>query len=1193
MVDANNHPTTVRYDALGRTDRVWYADRLTSLSPSLQFSYRVVEGQPVAVGTTRLGNNNGNLRDTGYTLYDGLLRPRQTQEPGPDGGRLLTDTFHDERGLVSRTFGTYYTTGAPSSTLFLPDDADSVETQTRHTYDGVGRDIRTQVLGGNSDGAKVLATTETTHFGDRVTVVPPDGATVTTSLSDARGRLTELRQHHGRNAASEYDTTSYTYTPTDQIAGVTTPSGATWEYRYDQQGQRTASIDPDTGTTTSTYSDRGELVTTTNARGITLHRSYDGLGRQTELREENAEGRLRAQWEYDTAQRGKGQLSRATRWEDGEAYVNEVVAYDPRYRAVRSRTIIPGAEGALAGTYETRQDYSPAGLVRGVSYPAAGGLPAHGVSYTYENGTLRPIRAFEQGGLTATTAYSHTGKPLQFAMHRDAADTVWATNTYEWGTQRLQTTRVDRRDQPGVDRRETYSYDGAGNVLSIADTSRTGADVQCFTYDHLRRLTGAWAQSRTGCATDGGAADIGGPSPYHHAYTYDEAGNRTTETLHEQDITRTYSYDEDQPHTLTEVVQEAPGVRSLEEYGYDESGNTVSRQVGGKTQTLEWNPEGRVASVEDADGTTVEYLYDADGSRLIGRTGTETTLYLGHTEVTVANGGTTPTAERYLPMGGGHTAVIDSDGTTSFVMADHHGTGNLAIDAESLETTHRRTLPFGAYRDDVPEEQWPGTRTFVGGTDDVSTGLYNIGAREYDAAIGRFISADPVMDLTDPQQIHGYAYANNNPLAYSDPTGLFLNGVINRVHRIVQTIIKKVIKHASSAMRTAKHKVAPPRRPVISRFSSKPRPIQRSSTQQRTATRASYSSGGGISQASTNTSCPNSRLCMSWLGPAIEESTKRTLNWIGKGGRKAEEIAAAAAGIDDAITCANDPGLTSACGWTLAGIFPAGRILDLMGSAVPGVARLSKACSSFVPGTHVLMANGTTKAIEDVRVGDEVLATDPETGETSARTVTAELTSHGDKLLVTVSVLDGNGNPQQLIATDNHPLWLPAIQQWIDAAELEPGTQLYANDGTLVDVTAVTTNTTATTVHNLTIEGIHTYYVLVGEIPVLVHNSTCGPDLSINEGQFGKKWGKHAQDYNLNPGDASSRKWFRDRIAEVRTSPDEVRQGPWNPTRGGGEGYFFYRQGDDLLVTKSDGQFVTMFPMESPNKWFQQATPNP
>ncbi|NJQ04887.1 hypothetical protein [Streptomyces lonarensis] len=55
-----------------------------------------------------------------------------------------------------------------------------------------------------------------------------------------------------------------------------------------------------------------------------------------------------------------------------------------------------------------------------------------------------------------------------------------------------------------------------------------------------------------------------------------------------------------------------------------------------------------------------------------------------------------------------------------------------------------------------------------------------------------------------------------------------------------------------------------------------------------------------------------------------------------------------------------------------------------------------------------------------------------------------------------------NGGSPQLIATDNHPLWLPAAQQWIDAVDLEPGTQLYPDDGTLVDVTAVTASAIAT-----------------------------------------------------------------------------------------------------------------------------------
>ncbi|WP_245572625.1 RHS repeat-associated core domain-containing protein [Actinokineospora enzanensis] len=57
---------------------------------------------------------------------------------------------------------------------------------------------------------------------------------------------------------------------------------------------------------------------------------------------------------------------------------------------------------------------------------------------------------------------------------------------------------------------------------------------------------------------------------------------------------------------------------------------------------------------------------------------------------------------------------------------------------------------------------WPDDKGFVGGTKD-DTGLTNLGARQYDPATGRFTSVDPVLDTDDPQQMNGYAYANNSP----------------------------------------------------------------------------------------------------------------------------------------------------------------------------------------------------------------------------------------------------------------------------------------------------------------------------------------------------------------------------------------------------------------------------------------------
>ncbi|WP_338109910.1 RHS repeat-associated core domain-containing protein, partial [Promicromonospora iranensis] len=60
-----------------------------------------------------------------------------------------------------------------------------------------------------------------------------------------------------------------------------------------------------------------------------------------------------------------------------------------------------------------------------------------------------------------------------------------------------------------------------------------------------------------------------------------------------------------------------------------------------------------------------------------------------------------------------------------------------------------------------------------------SSGLTAVGARLYDAVLGAFISVDPVMDLADPQQWNAYVYANNNPMTFSDPTGLLLGPLID------------------------------------------------------------------------------------------------------------------------------------------------------------------------------------------------------------------------------------------------------------------------------------------------------------------------------------------------------------------------------------------------------------------------------
>ncbi|MFE2534958.1 RHS repeat-associated core domain-containing protein [Streptomyces sp. NPDC059371] len=102
---------------------------------------------------------------------------------------------------------------------------------------------------------------------------------------------------------------------------------------------------------------------------------------------------------------------------------------------------------------------------------------------------------------------------------------------------------------------------------------------------------------------------------------------------------------------------------------------------------------------------------------------------------------------------------------------DHHGTASMTVDATTQAVTRRYTKPFGETRGTTPST-WPDDKGFLGKPADADTGLTHIGAREYDPASGRFLSADPILAPSDHESLNGYSYANNTPVTLSDPTGL-------------------------------------------------------------------------------------------------------------------------------------------------------------------------------------------------------------------------------------------------------------------------------------------------------------------------------------------------------------------------------------------------------------------------------------
>ncbi|WP_438296359.1 RHS repeat-associated core domain-containing protein [Streptomyces sp. HUAS TT7] len=291
-------------------------------------------------------------------------------------------------------------------------------------------------------------------------------------------------------------------------------------------------------------------------------------------------------------------------------------------------------------------------------------------------------------------------------------------------------------------------------------------------------------------------------------------GNRTSKVAHDitgdstKDITQTYAYNAPgtaQPHAVQKITTTG-GQSGEAAFSYDASGNTTQRKLPEipAGQSLEWSEQGNLVAA-NTEGNTTSYLYDAGGDQFIQRGPQGVTLDLGGEQFTWD-----PTAKklrgtRYYSHGGDDVAVRTAldDGTTpvSYLIDDHHGTTLTQIDAAGLGVTRRTLDEFGNSRDNK-SSPWIGNQGFVGGTEDRTTGLTQLGARPYDPVTGRFLSADPILDPTSPQQLNAYQYANSAPATFSDPEGTWWGSgvwkkakkkVAKAVHKATNWVAKKVV----------------------------------------------------------------------------------------------------------------------------------------------------------------------------------------------------------------------------------------------------------------------------------------------------------------------------------------------------------------------------------------------------------------
>ncbi|HET7015871.1 MAG TPA: RHS repeat-associated core domain-containing protein [Streptosporangiaceae bacterium] len=787
-VDPNGRVTTESYDALGRLISVWEPGRDSgSQSPSIQYAYQIRNNAPNTVATSHLTPSGGYL--TTYQLYDGMLRPIQTQAPRADGsaGALITDAFYDSAGAAYQTNSSYLAAITPGTTYFVANEQ-NVPQRGVTTFDGAGRPVQQVAYNLNNSGISVpFATTTTAYGGDRVDLTPPAGGVATSTYTDVYGNTIALRQYHGPtptpNTTGSYDTTTYSYNNKNQLVTVTDPAGNQWKTTYNVMGRVISATDPDSGTRTTTYDDAGDVTSVTDARGVTLNYTYDSIGRKTGEYNGavNAADQL-VGWVYDGLTNSRGQLTKTISYDGANASTMTVNGLTASYQPTSVTYSIPTAETGLNGNYTYLYTYAADGSPATTKIPAAGGLALETLTTGYSAiGQPSSLASSIPASTTLVPSVSYTGygEPGVMTLQTNGGNQVYDAWTYDQSNRRLIEQAVTKQTTPTAVADTHYTYDASGNLLSADDT--VSGDDQCFSYDYADRLTSAWTPASGDCTAAKSAAGLGGPAPYWDDWTFNAAGTRISQVAHDTAngvATTSYTVPAPgaaQPHAITATSTTNSSGPHSATYGYDADGNQTSRPGpnGPANQTLSYNALGQLASVGD-NGTTTTYTYDGTGALLIERDGTGKTLYLPGQELRYTTATGTKTATRYYSFLGQTVAMRTASGVT-WMMANRQNTVNLTINNATQAVAQHWLDPYGNPRS-ATSGTWPAadTRGYVDGTPSAD-GLTTLGARQYDPALGRFTSVDPVRPTAQPQRLDPYAYCADNPIGAEDPTGMSPN----------------------------------------------------------------------------------------------------------------------------------------------------------------------------------------------------------------------------------------------------------------------------------------------------------------------------------------------------------------------------------------------------------------------------------
>jgi RHS repeat-associated protein len=319
-----------------------------------------------------------------------------------------------------------------------------------------------------------------------------------------------------------------------------------------------------------------------------------------------------------------------------------------------------------------------------------------------------------------------------------------------------------------------YTWDRVGNLTSRNDAIQSLTEA--FAYDNLHRLSSSTLNGSTNLTMG-----------------YDQYGNITSKS----DV-GSYTYGTSRIHAVT-----AAGSNS---YAYDANGNIQTKNGA----SITWTASNKPKSISNGTYTsTFDYSADDQYWRQIATyaNGTETSHYLGGLLEVVNNSSTGITGWRHQVKAAGRTVAVYSRGSNGatniiYALADHLGSADAITDSAGGVLVRQSYTAFGKRRG----SNWTGSPTGAemqtiadstrrGFTEHSmldNLGLVHMNGRVYDPDIGRFLSADPYIQLPDnTQSWNRYSYVFNNPLSFTDPSGYFSFGrLFKGIAKAVTALVK-------------------------------------------------------------------------------------------------------------------------------------------------------------------------------------------------------------------------------------------------------------------------------------------------------------------------------------------------------------------------------------------------------------------